>query len=111
MHTSDLDHASGLSIVLSEMRFGTLIMHEPWKHAADIREALRPGRLTAAGLEEKLRKELEAAHALEEIALEKGRPIVEPFEGVSTQDRSIMVLGPSKDYYQSLLCAFRLRLH
>ncbi len=33
--------------------------------------------------------------------------IVKPFAGISTTDKTIMVLGSDKDYYQSLLPTFR----
>lgn len=103
----DLDHASGLSVVLEELDFGTLVMHQPWNHAAYIKDAFQSGRITASGLEEKLRRELEAAHALEDLALKKKRPVVEPFAGVGTQDGTLLFLGPTVDYYRELLCQFR----
>lgn len=103
----DLDHASGLSVTLEELDFGTLVMHRPWEHASFIKEAFSSGRITATGLEEKLRKELEAAHTLEEIAFKKNRQIVEPFAGVGTPDGTLLFLGPTIDYYRSMLCQFR----
>ena len=54
-----------------------------------------------------MERNLFAAHNLEKLAHEKKIPIVEPFAGTATNDKSIVVLGPDKDYYQSLLPTFR----
>jgi len=49
---------------------------------------------------------MDAAHEVEEIALKNGIKIVEPFVGLQSADGVITVLGPTKDYYQSLLPDF-----
>lgn len=103
----DSDHASGLCIVLEELNVNTLLMHRPWEHAADIKDAFSDGRWTARGLGEKIEKSLKHANALEVIAIRKKIEIVEPFEGVATSDGSIRFLGPSKDFYQEMLTHFR----
>ena len=103
----DGDHASGLRVVMENMDVTTLMMHQPWNHAADIRSMFRDGRLTDNSLEQRLRNNLQTAHDLEEAALEKGVRIVEPFAGARTENGVMIVLGPNKDYYQSLLPQFR----
>ena len=103
----DGDHASGLTVVLEELKVGTLLMHKPWEHASDIKDAFTDGRWTARGLQEKIEKSLKHANEIEAIATRKGITIVEPFQGVATPDGSIRVLGPSKDFYQAMLTAFR----
>ncbi len=102
----DIDHASGLTVVLEGLSFGILLMHRPWEHASDIKK-LFENQISSNALEEKLRKALEAAHTLEEIAQRKGRPVVEPFAGMHSQDGSLLFLGPSKPYYESLIPQFR----
>ncbi len=52
----DGDHASGLCIVLEELKVGALLMHRPWEHAADIKDSFSDGRWTARGLGEKIEK-------------------------------------------------------
>lgn len=103
----DGDHASGLCVVLEELRVGALLMHRPWEHAADIKDSFSDDRWTARGLGEKIEKSLKHACELETIAARKGITIVEPFQGVGTQDGSIRFLGPSKEFYQDMLAHFR----
>jgi beta-lactamase superfamily II metal-dependent hydrolase len=103
----DSDHISGLSVVLEKLEVGNLLMHKPWEHAEDIRSLFVDDLLTARGLEIKLARALQGAKNLEKIAKRKNIPITEPFEGVHTADNSLLVLGPSKTYFQSLLCNFR----
>jgi beta-lactamase superfamily II metal-dependent hydrolase len=103
----DADHVSGLSVVVEQLQVGHLLMHKPWEHAEDIRSLFVDDRLTARGLQMKLARALQDAKDLEHIAKAKGIPITEPFEGVQTPDGSLLVLGPSKPCYQSLLCDFR----
>lgn len=103
----DGDHASGLRTVITEMQVSNLLMHRPWLHAADIRDMFRSGNLTTIGLKNKLKDGLDLAHELEELATAKKIPITEPFSGIGTQSGSLLVLGPTKEYYQSLLPDFR----
>ena len=102
----DTDHVSGLSEVVENLSVGTLVMHRPWEHAAVICDLFRDGRLTPTGLENKLRKALGAARELETLALRKGIPVVEPFQGMG-QDGVLTVLGPARNYYEALLACYR----
>lgn len=101
----DADHSMGLQTVLEELTVKEIWMHLPWKHARAVAEYLEtpesPKRFTT-----KLEKSLSTANELEEIALRKGIPIREPFTGVQSPDKRIIVLGPSEEYYEELLLAF-----
>jgi Metallo-beta-lactamase superfamily len=101
----DCDHISGLRVVLEELEVGQLAMHQPWNHATNIK-SLFTRSITGAGLEKKIREELELAHELESIAMRKRIPIIEPFAGVSGFSGAVQILGPSQDYYKSLLPQF-----
>lgn len=103
----DADHASGLSVVLEKLSVGQLAMHRPWEHANDIKNLFKDGRITAPGLEERLEKSLQHASDLEALAIKKNIPIVEPFQGITGFNGIIHILGPSVDYYQTLLAGFR----
>ncbi len=103
----DGDHAAGLSVVLENLSVGTLAMHRPWEHAAAIKNLFKNGRITVKGLERRLDESLQHVSDLEAIATKRKIPIVEPFEGVNGFDGRILVLGPSMDYYQTLLSDFR----
>jgi beta-lactamase superfamily II metal-dependent hydrolase len=105
----DADHASGLKVVLEQLEVNRLWLHRPWQHSADIRGRFASARLTTGGLKRFIRKSLTTARDLEELAQQKDIPIDEPFSDVSLpfQGLGIFVLGPSEDYYESLLPHFR----
>jgi len=104
---ADGDHASGLTVVLEQMEVGRLLMHQPWNHAEDIRSLFKDGRITDESLGIRIRASLQAAHDLEQVALRRGVPIVEPFQGDSAYGGCVRVLGPSKEYYQGLIPQYR----
>ncbi len=93
----DMDHASGLSVVLEELTIGTLWMHRPWNHSHLILNYFRDGRITNSSLKERLQNKMGAAYALEKLALSKGITIAEPFQGMKIGD--FFVLSPDKDWY------------
>lgn len=103
----DADHTAGLHVVLENAKVGCLAMHLPWEHTEDIARLFRDGRVTDNSVRESLRRSLEDARSLEALARRKNIPIVEPFAGVGGFDRAIRILGPSKEYYESLLPHFR----
>lgn len=103
----DMDHIAGLCIILEKMTVNALLMHKPWDHAEYIKEAFKKGDITTAGLKKRIEKSLQHASNLESIALKKGVPIIEPFQGVRGYSDTLHVLGPSKEYYEDLLPHFR----
>lgn len=98
----DMDHASGLAPVLESLNVRRLLMHQPWNHADAIKNMFRDGRVTAAGLEERVWRALQAARDLETIATRRNIPIIEPFS-----DDFSAILGPSREFYRSQLARFR----
>lgn len=102
----DSDHASGLYTVLEKLRVGTLMMHKPWEYAEDIVALIDDNRVTENGTEKRLRDALKFAKDLENLANKKSIHIAEPFAGLKNENQSIYVLGPSSDYYLSLLPDF-----
>jgi beta-lactamase superfamily II metal-dependent hydrolase len=103
----DADHSAGLYVVLEQLRVGTLLMHKPWDHAAEIKSFFKSKTLTTSGLKEKLEKSLGNASNLEDIAIKRGVSIFEPFQGGTMFNGILHVLGPSPQYYESLLPLFR----
>lgn len=99
----DSDHASGLSVVLEQLSIGELWMHRPWEHSKVILDYFHDGRITDASLTERLKDSMAAAYALEALALEKGIPIHEPFQGSKIGD--FYVLSPDRDWYVHELIA------
>jgi beta-lactamase superfamily II metal-dependent hydrolase len=100
----DIDHACGLKVVLEELDFGFLLMHQPWNHASEILDLFK-NPFTATKLKEKLQKAITTAHELQEICDDKGKKVYEPFTGVTWDN--IRILGPTRDYYQQLITQFR----
>lgn len=103
----DGDHVAGLKTVLEEMEVGHLWMHRPWEHTPGMARLFRDGRVTDNGVRKALRRSLEQARELEQLALRKGIPITEPFASLSAFNGKLLVLGPSKEFYESLLPEFR----
>jgi len=81
-------------------------MHRPWEHTDDIADMFEDGRVTDKSVQDSLRRSLDNARSLEKIALQQGIPIHEPFAGLS-DGVGLVVLGPTADYYESLLPSFR----
>ena len=103
----DDDHSQGLAAVVEHMDVRLLWMHQPWNHADRIRRMFTDGRLTTRGVSDKFTRSLESAKAVERLALQKGIPIVEPFTGEpAAAGRRVYVIGPSRVYYEELLCDF-----
>lgn len=101
----DADHASGLLVVLEQLRVGTLWMHRPWEYSHIICDYFRDGRITSDSLKERLQKKMRAAYDLELLAQSKGIPIKEPFQGQAIG--LFHVLSPSADWYvHDLIPAF-----
>ncbi len=99
---SDLDHASGLSIILENFTVHNLIMNRPWKYIDDIFDKVNDGRITKQSLEKRLREAYPYIDNLEKIAKNKGIPIYEAFEGTSIFDK-FKILTPKKQFYIDLL--------
>ncbi|MBT8165020.1 MAG: MBL fold metallo-hydrolase [Acidimicrobiia bacterium] len=104
----DADHINGLRTVVAELSVGELWLHIPDQHSPELAVLRRNGWASGIQLRETLRKDLSAAAELEQIARDRGIPIVEPFSGVShgSQHGQLLVVGPSEEYYEELLPQF-----
>ena len=97
---SDGDHTVGLRTVLEQFNVGALWMLRPWRYADELID--RFARFTSVdGLRARLKEIYPNLVALEEIAIEKGIPIYEPFQG--TYIGAFTVLAPSKTRYLDLV--------
>lgn len=103
---ADADHSSGLSIVLEKLTVVQIWMHQPWKHSDDYRNLFKSGRITESSLEKTLQASLQNAYDLEGIARQKGIPIIEPFSDAGRIHKDIVILGPSKSFYEIQLANF-----
>lgn len=103
----DSDHSSGLTEVLENLSVGQLWMHLPWKHTDDISKMFVNDRVIDRSVREALRKSLDNARDLERLAESKSIPIFEPFAGATDRSKQLVVIGPSRAFYESLLPGFR----
>ena len=96
----DGDHAAGLASVLESFDIGTLWMHRPWTHAAELID-----RFETYNSVDALRRRLKQAYPnvanLEAIAEERGITIGEPFQG--TQIGAFTVMAPTYHRYLDLI--------
>lgn len=101
----DMDHISGLKVILEKLEVGELWMHQPWEHASEIIQDILDGRVTQHSLSNRIKESVKIATEVEKIAQSKGIPIYEPF-----QDQKIgshfHVLSPSRSWYDELLKNF-----
>lgn len=100
----DIDHASGLSIVLENLSVGRLWMHRPWCYAEYLKDKFKDQRWTTEGLTKKLKDSYPFAYALEEIAATKKIPISQPFQRSSIGP--FTVLSPTEAWYLELVPEF-----
>jgi hypothetical protein len=96
----DGDHAGGVRTILEEFNIGALWMHRPWLYAGEIIN--RFANYTSV---EHLKRRLRAIYtnlaALEDIALERGIPIFEPFQGAAIG--AFRVMAPSRARFLDLV--------
>ena len=96
----DGDHVGGLRTVLEEKSVSELWMLRPWIYADELIE--RFARFSnVENLKNRLREIYPNIAALEELALERGIPIQEPFQGAMIG--AFYVLAPSRARYLDLI--------
>jgi hypothetical protein len=96
----DGDHAGGLRAVLDSFEIGELWMLRPWLYADELID--RFSRYTnIENLKRRLRDIYPNIAALEEIAIERGIPMREPFQGVRIG--AFTVMTPTRDRYLDLI--------
>lgn len=104
----DQDHINGLAGVIDAMTVGELWMHLPWEHSEALEESKQVN-FSSTRLNQKLAKSLQNSVNLAEAAARNNVSIIEPFAAETsflTNHGKITVVGPSRDYYESLLPQF-----
>lgn len=100
----DDDHSSGLIHLVENFEVGALWLHRPWLYADDLVHRFQNSNWTPEGLAKRLREDFPNVARLEEIAIERGIPIMAPFRGA--QIGAFEVLAPSLDRYLDLVPEF-----
>lgn len=100
----DLDHVSGLTVVMEQLDVQELWIHKPWEHAHEIIDDILDNRVTVNSLTNRLQSSLKIAKQLEELAIQKGIPVSEPFQGQKIGH--FYVLSPDSNWYNELIKGF-----
>lgn len=101
----DNDHMSGLRVVMEKMSVGTLWMHCPWSHTAQILPLFKSRRWLEPNLTAELKRQYPMVQELIELAAKKMTLVYLPFAGA--QIGPFTVLSPSCEMYEGLLPQFR----
>lgn len=96
----DGDHAGGLRVVLEEMQVGQLWMFRPWLYAEELIDRFATYN-SVEHLERRLKEIYPNVAALEEIAIKKGIPIYEPYQGQVIG--AFTVMAPTRQRYLDLI--------
>lgn len=98
----DQDHTSGLKEILENFTVKALYMNRPWQYAVKLYGKVTDNRITKNSLEDRLRVKYSYINDLEKLAIEKGIPIYNAFEGTVIEG-CLKVLSPSEEFYKSLI--------
>ena len=99
------DHISGLTEVIGNLSVGKLVVHCPWDHTTAIKRMTKTD-ISISRLQTKLEKSLSGLSELIDLAEANKISIASPFQGEHIIQNQLVVLGPSKEYYQQLLANF-----
>jgi beta-lactamase superfamily II metal-dependent hydrolase len=99
----DADHVKGLEKVLLELDVRELWMHLPWTHPAAEEKLFEAAGQVSPKIAERVAKAIEAAQTLEVVANSQNVPVVEPFGPAAEFDGQLVILGPSRPFYEQLL--------
>ena len=100
----DLDHISGLTVVMDKLEVQELWMHRPWEHSYQIIDDILDNRVTVNSLTKRLQDTLKIAKELEQMAFDREIPVYEPFQGENIGH--FHVLSPHSDWYIELIKGF-----
>jgi beta-lactamase superfamily II metal-dependent hydrolase len=102
------DHVGGLQKVIEQCTVDYLVMHRPWEHSG-LAHYFDDGRVTNRGIRNSLRENLTPVIQLTQLAKSKGIKLCECFAPSKWDNLcgvNVFVLGPSQEYYHSLLPNF-----
>lgn len=83
----DADHINGIARLLEQRQVGELLVHQPRLHNRDVRDF----------------SNIEAVDNLLRVAQDRGVRVNEPFTGLTRYERQLLVLGPTRNYYEALV--------
>lgn len=81
----DADHINGMGNVMRELKVANLLIHRPAEHGYPKNSGARP------------------AEELVQLALDQKTEVFEPFQGLPGFNNTMLVAGPTLDYYVDML--------
>lgn len=99
------DHIGWISEIINWLKVWGIVMHRPWTYSKTIKK-MTITEMSISKLEERLEKSLNGLSNLEDLATEKKIPIYECFAGQHIFQDELIVLWPTKEYYEQLLVNF-----
>lgn len=101
----DGDHIGGISVLLDELKVLNLWMHNPWSRD-DLRTLWDDDRRSNKSIRRQLDEDLDQAKAVLDKVKEQRTSEPFPCGEIPVKDVKIRILGPSEEYYKSLLPDF-----
>ncbi|MEN4787725.1 MBL fold metallo-hydrolase [Pantoea agglomerans] len=102
----DADHVGGLATILENADVKEFWIHQPWEHNANLAAEFADGRITDASIAERMKENLQKAYDAVKIAKRKNIEIHEPFQGKTWDSGNLTVVGPTLQYYETLIPDF-----
>lgn len=102
----DGDHVGGLTSLIENAEVKEFWIHQPWEHNANLASEFADGRITDASIAKRMQENLQKAYDSVKLAKKKEIEIQEPFQGMTWDDAKLVVIGPTKSYYETLIPDF-----
>lgn len=102
----DGDHVGGLASVIENAEVNEFWIHQPWLHNENLAREFADGRITDASIARRMQENLQKAYDAVQIAQKKGIEIKEPFQGMTWDNATLVVVGPTQAYYETLIPDF-----
>lgn len=102
----DADHVGGLTYVIENANVKEFWIHKPWEHNANLASEFSDGRITDASIARRMQENLQKAYDAVKLAEKKGIEIQEPFQGRTWDNATLIVVGPTQAYYETLIPDF-----
>lgn len=99
------DHIWWISEIINWLTIWAIVMHRPWTYSKTIKK-MTITEMSISKLEQKLEKSLNWLSNLEDLANQENIPIYEYFAGEHIFQDELIVVWPTKEYYEQLLANF-----
>ncbi|MDL2216703.1 hypothetical protein LJB81_03085 [Desulfovibrio sp. OttesenSCG-928-M14] len=102
------DHIQGFFSLIESCTVKNLVMHLPWVHSEELHRILDDGRRTPESVRSSLQRSLASLYSLQELAATYSVTVYDYFNPLLPYliPSEIKILGPSYEYYTSLLPEF-----